>query len=311
MRRYAGGDADNVRWEGFEFRDGDILISAPSKCGTTWTQMLCALLVFDGPDLPAPLPELSVWVDMKTRRIEDVRRLYAGQDHRRLIKTHTPLDGLPLDGRVTYLCVGRDPRDAVISMAHHRANMDRRRVAELLDAAGEAAEAWPAASTAQLDDPAEQLQRWIDEPAPLGGTGEPLAAILHHFETFWERRQEPNVALFHFSDYVADLPGELARLAQVLGYQRSPGDLAALAGEASLERMRDRAGVLAPSADQGLWKDNTRFFRGGRVGDWRTEFTAEGQQHYDERVAEPVQPDLAQWVHHGRRARRGPPEQAD
>src|SRR5262249_38699700 len=38
-----------ARWEGFEFRPGDIVISTPKKCGTTWTQMLCALLIFDGP----------------------------------------------------------------------------------------------------------------------------------------------------------------------------------------------------------------------------------------------------------------------
>ena len=29
------------------FRPGDIVISTPPKCGTTWTQMLCALLIFD------------------------------------------------------------------------------------------------------------------------------------------------------------------------------------------------------------------------------------------------------------------------
>lgn len=300
MRRYAGGDADNDRWEGFEFRDSDIVISAPSKCGMTWTQMLCALLIFDGADLPAPLPELSVWVDMKTRRIEDVRRLYDQQDHRRFIKTHTPLDGLPFDQRVTYLGVGRDPRDAVISLVHHQANMDRRRVGELMEEAGENASGWPPPSAAGVDTEAERLRRWIDEPAPVGSTGEPLAAILHHFETFWERRHEANVALFHFSDYVAGLPGELGRLADVLGYQHDPIHLAALAQEASLERMRDRAGDLAPNADQRLWKDNARFFRGGRVGDWRVAFTPQDEQHYDERVAGLVNADLAKWVHHGR-----------
>ena len=44
-------------------RDGDIVISTRSKSGTTWLQMICALLVFQTPDLPAPLGELSPWLD--------------------------------------------------------------------------------------------------------------------------------------------------------------------------------------------------------------------------------------------------------
>jgi aryl sulfotransferase len=37
---------DSARREGFELRPDDIVISTPPKCGTTWTQMICALLIF-------------------------------------------------------------------------------------------------------------------------------------------------------------------------------------------------------------------------------------------------------------------------
>ena len=57
--RYRSIVADSGRWDGFAFRSGDIVISTPPKCGTTWTQMLCALLVFDGPAFPAPLEQMS------------------------------------------------------------------------------------------------------------------------------------------------------------------------------------------------------------------------------------------------------------
>src|SRR5436305_1286897 len=103
LRRYAAGDADNARWDGFELRPGDIVISTPSKCGTTWTQQLCALLVFDGPDLPAPLSDLSPWLDQKTRTVDEVHRMLGAQPHRRFIKTHSPLDGVPDHPEVTYL----------------------------------------------------------------------------------------------------------------------------------------------------------------------------------------------------------------
>ncbi len=42
---------DSRRWDGFEFRADDIVISTPPKCGTTWTQMITALLIFDTADL--------------------------------------------------------------------------------------------------------------------------------------------------------------------------------------------------------------------------------------------------------------------
>lgn len=309
LRPYVGDDADNRRWEGFAFRPDDIVISTPSKCGTTWTQLLCALLIFDTPDLPAPLAELSPWLDMRTRPLDEVRHALDAQTHRRFVKTHTPLDGLPLADGVTYLCVARDPRDAFVSLAHHRANMIRPRMTELVEAAGYTweGERPPATPTGDVDVRA-RLPEWLDAPAPDGGTSEPLAAVVHHVTCAWERRHQPGVERFHFTDYAADLSGELARLADVLGVDRDEGRIAEMAEAASIDRVRARARDLAPNATQGLWRDDAAFFRAGRVGEWRTIFTAEDERRYDERVAELVSdPGLARWIHHGRRAPERPP----
>ncbi|MBA2521671.1 MAG: sulfotransferase domain-containing protein, partial [Chloroflexia bacterium] len=70
--RYRSIVADSGRWDGFAFRPGDVVISTPAKCGTTWTQMLCALLIFDGPVFPALLSEVSPWLDMCTRPLAEV-----------------------------------------------------------------------------------------------------------------------------------------------------------------------------------------------------------------------------------------------
>jgi aryl sulfotransferase len=48
MRHYRGGLTDSERWDGFAFRPDDVVISTPSKCGTTWLQMICALLILIG-----------------------------------------------------------------------------------------------------------------------------------------------------------------------------------------------------------------------------------------------------------------------
>ncbi len=130
--------SDNTRWDALELRPGDIIITTPSKCGMTWMQRLVSLLVFDGPDLPGPLSTVSPWFDQTIRPVQEVAAVLEAQRHRRFIKTHTPLDGLVLDDRVTYICVGRDPRDAAVSMLHQTTNMDRDRVRELYDAAAPA-----------------------------------------------------------------------------------------------------------------------------------------------------------------------------
>src|SRR5918998_5505162 len=165
--RYRSIVADSGRWDGFAFRPGDVVISTPPKSGTTWTQMLCALLIFDGPDFPAPLEQMSPWLDMSIRPLGEVTAALAAQTHRRFIKTHTPLDGLPLHPDVTYLVVGRDPRDVMISWEHHDANMDIEYFLALRAAAvgnEDLAElpAWRVPS----EDPAERFRSFVADASP-------------------------------------------------------------------------------------------------------------------------------------------------
>ncbi|MBA3960014.1 MAG: sulfotransferase domain-containing protein, partial [Chloroflexi bacterium] len=88
--RYRSEDEDSARWLDFPFREGDIVISTRSKSGTTWMQMICALLILRTPDLPAPLAESSPWLDWLIVPRDEVYARLAAQEHRRFIKTHTP-----------------------------------------------------------------------------------------------------------------------------------------------------------------------------------------------------------------------------
>jgi aryl sulfotransferase len=277
------------------------VISTPSKSGTTWTQMLCALLIFDGPEFPAPLEEVSPWLDNCTRPLAAVTAAYAAQTHRRFIKTHTPLDGLPLHADVTYVVVGRDPRDAAISMEHHVANMDFAHFLALRAAAmGNADLAELPERRVPSEDPVERFRSFVAEET--GGGPPTLASVLHHLDTGWQRRRDANVALFHYADLKADLPGELLRLARVLGIPCSPERARELAAEASLARMRERSADVAPSASQGTWKDVRAFFRSGGTGEWRERVSAADLAAYEARVAALVGPDIAAWAHGGRLA---------
>jgi aryl sulfotransferase len=79
--RYQSSDEDSARWNGFPFRDGDIVISTRSKSGTTWLQMICALLIFQSTDLPEPLAALSPWVDWLIMPREEMLARLQSQPH--------------------------------------------------------------------------------------------------------------------------------------------------------------------------------------------------------------------------------------
>ena len=122
---------DSARWERFTFRPGDVVISTPSKCGTTWMQTIVGMLLLDRVDLGAPISTLSPWLDMLIRTDDEVFDLLEPQTHRRFIKTHTPLDGVPRHDEVTYIALIRHPLDVALSNADHFQNERVERVIEL------------------------------------------------------------------------------------------------------------------------------------------------------------------------------------
>jgi len=149
-----------------------------------------------------------------------------------------------------------------------------------------------------IADPVERFRAFVNDTTPVITN---LGTVLHHLKTGWQRRHEPNVALFQYADMKADLAGELTRLAAALAIPCTPARAAALASEASLDRMRERAATVAPNASDKNWKDPRKFFRRGALGEWRERLAPDELAGYDARVAATVMPDLAAWVHHGRR----------
>jgi hypothetical protein len=295
--------SDNLRWDALRLREGDIVVCAPSKCGMTWTQRLVSLLVFDGPNMPGPMSMVSPWLDQTIRPIEEVVAALDAQRHRRFIKTHTPLDGLVLDDRVTYIGVGRDPRDAAVSALHQESNMDHDRMRALHEAAAPPRNGYaPPAPDFRPDlSPQEAVRDWMERPTmPPEGMGS-LATILYHFGTLWGRRHLPNVTLFHYADFQVDVAGELVRLGRVLGYDVGRARAEQLVKHASLAAMRGRASEFAPNSTDGIWRSDERFFRAGGCGDWRTVFTDHELRRYFRRTEQLAPPDLVAWAHQGRR----------
>lgn len=290
--RYRNQFMDSSRWDDIELRSGDIIVSTPAKCGTTWTQIICGLLVFGRPELPAPLDELTHWPDATFRPAGEVRAALEAQSHRRFIKTHTPLDGLPRREDVTYVGIGRDPRDVAVSLDNHMANTDWRRM-EAARAAALGADAEPLELPPPDSTPYERFWHWAYSEDDLFG----LRAMLAHIEGFWERRGEPGIVLLHYDGLKADLEGRMRSLAAAFGIAIEEEAWPGLVKAATFDEVRSRAETLAPEAD--IWKDKAEFFHRGASGQWKAMLGAEDLERYRARVAELTTPEVAEWVHGG------------
>jgi hypothetical protein len=300
--RYQSVISDSARWDDFDIRPDDIIISTPAKCGTTWTQMICALLVFQNPELPGPLDRLSPWLDMQTRSRGDVIADLDAQRHRRFIKTHTPYDGLPHDDCVTYICVGRDPRDVALSWDNHVANSDFVAMFTARDAAvgnEDLAELMPDGPPARAETEIGRFWQWVDDPPLLGSSGTSLANLLHHVSTFWSIRDRANILLLHYDDLQADLDGQMRVVSAQLGIPIDEGRWPALVEAATFDRMRADADRVAPDTTNAIWQDNRQFFHRGTSGQWRSLLDDAALERYFARVRELAPADVARWLHRG------------
>jgi aryl sulfotransferase len=288
--RYRSNDEDSARWVGFPFRRGDIVISTRSKSGTTWMQMIAALLVFQTPDLPGSLGELSPWLDWLVAPRDGVYARLAAQQHRRFIKSHTPLDGIVLDARATYIVVARHPLDAAVSLYHQGNNLDRGRIRELLGTP-EPEEPPPPRPTLH-----EWLLAWIESVARHEDELDSLPGVLWHLSDAWARRDARNVVLVHYDDLVADLEAEMRRLAALLEITVADKTWPDLVAAATFENMRARAQRAVPNPSSVL-KDPAAFFRRGTSGAGHEALTGDEVARYRERAAELAPPDLLAWLH--------------
>lgn len=287
--RYRSDEEDSARWIGFPFRAGDIVISARSKTGTTWVQMICALLIFQDPELPEPLGRLSPRLDHLITPREEIYARLDRQQHRRFIKTHTPLDGIPLDPRATYIVTARHPLDMAVSLYHQGDNIDRARVRELT---GQPAPAAPLPARTPLR---QWLLEWIDDEADPREEMDSLPGVMWHLSGAWARRSQPNVLLVHDDDLLRDLDSEMRRLAGRLGVTVSEQTWPSLVQAATFEQMRARAGQLVAAG--GILKSSAAFFRRGRSGAGPEILTDAEIDHYHRRAAQLAAPDMLAWLH--------------
>ncbi len=143
----------------------------------------------------------------------------------------------------------------------------------------------------------EALVEWIasDDDPPRYSMS--LPGAMRHLSDAWARRGEPNVLLVHYDDLLADLEGQMRRLAGRLGIAVPEQSWPVLAGAATFERMRDRKDILPPPPRIVADTASFSFFRRGTSGAGREILSDEEMASYYARAARFAPPDMIEWLH--------------
>lgn len=210
---YQNHHLDSTRWNWFTQRDDDIIIATSYKAGTTLLQTVVANLLFPDDDMPAPASELSPWLDFRMFPLELVLGQLDAQEHRRFIKTHTPLDGLPYFPQAKYVCVSRDPRDVFMSLLNHWGSHTDAFYMGINSTPGRVGDEFPHFNP----DIKATWRDWITRSWfewEIGGY--PYWSHMSYALTFWKYRHLDNILMVHFNDLRADLGSEMRRIANFL-----------------------------------------------------------------------------------------------
>ncbi|MBI2877424.1 MAG: sulfotransferase domain-containing protein [Candidatus Tectomicrobia bacterium] len=297
-RVYRNHHLDSTRWEPFEPRDDDVIISTAYKAGTTWTQMICGLLIFQDASRVGALIELSPWIDMAGKPLDEVLNGLKAQQHRRFIKSHLALDGLPFYENVKYIVVGRHPLDVFMSLWNHYGNYSDG-FYELLDSIeymkGIAMPRCP-------KDIRELWQGWISrswfdwEPE-----GYPFWSFFHHIRTWWEFRHLPSIYFVHYNDLKADLAGEMRKIAAYLEIVIDEEVFPSLVEAATFDSMKENAEKIVAGAED-FFKDGPKaFIYKGTNERWRGVLTDDDLAQYEALKRKELDPALAHWLEVGTR----------
>ena len=281
---YRSALIDSSRWASYNHRPGDIFVCASPKCGTTWMQTIVASLLWPDGIFPGVVMEMGPWFDGLIYDFAELSARLEAQSHRRFIKTHTPADGIPLFETASYIVVARDGRDAFVSFVNHRKNL-RDDLIERLNTDAMAQGINPVVKF--RGDLHGFFERWITDAPPL-----------RYLASWWDLRSEPNVLLVHYNDLLADLDGEMRRVAAFLKIDIPAALWPEVVERCTFERMREDADKVGNF--QRLFEGGAEaFFFQGTNGRWRGVLTEGELQHYQDRVEELLTPEGAHWLEHG------------
>ncbi len=290
---------DSRHWDRYTPRPGDVIVATAPKVGTTWTQRIVSLLVFQSA-APVPIMSTHPWVDCRYQMPIDVMiGMLEAQTHRRAMKSHLPFDALPIYDEVKYIHVARGGLDACFSFHNHFVNFTPQaiggieRIAQLDGDTG----GFPPPP----EDPRDFFLSWLDL---ADHDVMPVANAFFDIErSYWNERGRQNLLLVHYNDLKADLSGEMKRIAAFLGIETPAALWPQLVEAATFESMKTQGTALLPGIEMAVKGGHQTFLNKGTNGRWKDVLTPDDIAAYRTRAAQELPPALNDWLENGRQGR--------
>ncbi|SEQ98930.1 aryl sulfotransferase [Nitrosomonas sp. Nm51] len=295
-RVYQNHHMDSTRWDYFEPRHDDIVIATSYKAGTTWTQAIIAHLLFPDGRFPAAPFDMSPWLDMRIIPLEVVLNKLKAQQHRRFIKTHLPLDGLPYRENTKYLYIARDARDVFMSLWNHYSTMKDETLMLMNHLPGRQGDAL----LPPPDDIHVFWKNWITRGSfAWENDGWPYWSHLSNVQSWWPYRHLTNIALFHYGDMLVDPEREIRRMAAFLEIDVPDHAWDAIVKAVSFAEMKQQGDLYAPAGGQ-LWKGGAAaFLHKGTNGRWRDVLSENELAFYEAACKRVLTDESKTWLEKG------------
>lgn len=299
MHTYQNHALDSTRWNCYQPRTGDIVVTTSIKAGTTWMLEIASRLALlnqaSSAAVGAQEGNISVWFEPRWAPLDERIAKLEAQQHRRVIKSHLPLDGLPFYPQVQYIVVGRDARDVFMSLWNHHTNYAPGFLDFLNGLPDRVGDPMPAAP----DDIHAFWRDWITRGwFPWESEGYPYWGNLHHTRTWWDYRQLPNICFVHYNDLLADLAGEIQQVADFLKIPLAEEQRQAIAKAVAFDTMRERALKDDHGKPSAFTEGAKTFFFKGTNGRWKDVLSAEELALYEQKAAQVLTPDCRAWLEH-------------
>lgn len=300
IHTYQNHTLDSTRWDRYQPRPTDIIVSTSIKSGTTWALgIVRQLIIHDLKGSHSPAISLNAgshWLEARFQPIDDLIADFEAQQHRRMVKSHLPLDGLPFYPDVKYIVVGRDPRDVFMSLWNHHSNYTQDFLTFMDQIPGRVGDPFPPCPPNIHD----FWQQWITRGwFPWESEGYPYWGNMTHTKSWWDYRDLPNVHFIHYADLLVDIEGEIQRIADFLEISLPAQVVPAISEAVTLDSMRTRASKNE-ATDSFVWQggSNTFYFKGTN-GRWKEVLSASELALYDEKATTLLTPECLAWLEHG------------
>ena len=279
---------DSSIWNELEFRDDDIIIGTYAKAGTTWMQQIIGQLIFNG-DAAVTANDFSPWLDVRVIPKEEKLGMLAGQQNRRFIKTHLPLDALTFYPAAKYIYVARDLPDIVWSLHNHLFNA--------MDVFYEMFNDTPGRVGPEIyRPPADPYEFW-----KLSLHDEyPMWSFWENVRTWWDYRNLPNMKLVHFNDLKKDLAGEIRELAAFLDIQPEADKWDAIIEHSTFEWMKANAAHVTPMGGEIFEGGAQTFINKGTNKRWKDVLGDQDIKEYIELGMRELGEECFNWVRNGK-----------